>query len=96
MVLGIALASVVVASAPYWLEVPTELLWLAFFYCVISLAAIRTTPTGILRLHFRYASATAAEAVQPVIRALGAGLAFRLHADRHRFSSSPTPWPKSP
>jgi len=76
VVLGIALASVVVASAPYWLEVPTELLWLAFFYCVISLAAIRTTPTGILRLHFRYASATAAEAVQPVIRALGAGLAF--------------------
>jgi O-antigen/teichoic acid export membrane protein len=76
VVLGVALASVVVASAPYWLEVPPDLLWLAFGYCVISLAAIRTTPTGILRLHFRYASATAAEAVQPVIRALGAGLAF--------------------
>ncbi len=57
---------------------PPDLLWLAFGYCVISLAAIRTTPTGILRLHFRYASATAAEAVQPVIRALGAGLAFVL------------------
>ena len=76
VVIGIALAGAVVASAPYWLEVPSDMLWLAFIYCVISLAAIRTTPTGILRLHFRYASATAAEAVQPLIRAVGAGLAF--------------------
>jgi O-antigen/teichoic acid export membrane protein len=42
----------------------------------VSLAAIRTTPTGILRLHFRYASAAAAEAVQPVVRAAGALLAL--------------------
>jgi O-antigen/teichoic acid export membrane protein len=76
VVLGVALAGAVVASAPYWLEVPRDMLWLAFIYCAISLASIRTTPTGILRLHFRYASATAAEAVQPLIRALGAGLAF--------------------
>ncbi|MBI1402263.1 MAG: oligosaccharide flippase family protein [Porphyrobacter sp.] len=76
--LGIAIAGAVILSAPYWLKVPRELLGLAFFYCAVSLAAIRTTPTGILRLHFRYASAAAAEAVQPVIRALGAGLAFFL------------------
>jgi O-antigen/teichoic acid export membrane protein len=74
--LGIALAGAMIVSAPYWLDVPREMLWLAFGYCAISLAAIRTTPTGILRLHFQYARAAAAEAVQPLIRALGAGLAF--------------------
>jgi O-antigen/teichoic acid export membrane protein len=74
--LGIALAGAVIISAPYWLEVPQDLLWIAFFYCTISLAAIRTTPTGILRLHFQYARAAGAEAVQPVIRASGSVLAF--------------------
>ena len=74
--LGIALAGAVIVSAPYWLEVPPDLLWLAFGYCAISLAAIRTTPTGILRLHFQYARAAGAEAVQPVIRAAGSVLAF--------------------
>ena len=54
---------------------------LAFFYIAVSLAAIRTTPTGILRLHFRYASASAAEAVQPVVRAAGAVLAYALMPD---------------
>ncbi|MEE4317566.1 lipopolysaccharide biosynthesis protein [Erythrobacter dokdonensis] len=78
VVLGIALAGVVIASAPYWLEVPANLLWLAFGYCVVSLAAIRTTPTGILRLHFQYARAAGAEAVQPIIRAAGSVLAFLL------------------
>lgn len=74
--LGIVLAGAMIVSAPYWLEVPPDLLWLAFLYCVISLAAIRTTPTGILRLNFQYARAAGAEAVQPLIRAAGAGLAF--------------------
>lgn len=74
--LGLVLAGLVVASAPLWLEIPPDLLWLAFFYCVVSLATIRSTPTGILRLHFLYGKATAAEAVQPVIRAVGAVAAF--------------------
>ena len=76
--LGLALAGAVIVSAPLWLEVPPDLLWLAFGYCAISLAAIRTTPTGILRLHFQYARAAGAEAVQPVIRAAGSVLAFLL------------------
>jgi O-antigen/teichoic acid export membrane protein len=74
--LGLVLAGAVIVSAPYWLEVPPELLWLAFGYCAISLAAIRTTPTGILRLNFQYARAAGAEAVQPIIRAAGSVLAF--------------------
>ncbi len=74
--LGMVAAGLIVISVPLWLEMPSELLWLTFFYCAISLIAIRTTPTGILRLHFEYGKATAAEAVQPIIRAAGAILAF--------------------
>lgn len=74
--LGIALAGAVIISAPYWLDIPRVMLWLAFGYCAISLAAIRTTPTGILRLHFEYGRAAAAEAVQPVVRTVGAVLAL--------------------
>lgn len=76
--MGIVLAGGVILSAPYWLEVPPDQLWLAFIYCAISLAAIRTTPTGILRLHFQYARAAGAEAVQPVVRAAGSVIAFLL------------------
>jgi O-antigen/teichoic acid export membrane protein len=36
---------------------------------------MRSTPTGLLRLRFQFGRATAAEAVQPMIRALGAILA---------------------
>lgn len=74
--LGLAIAGAVILTAPLWLEVPGSLLGLAFAYVAVSLVAIRTTPTGILRLHFRYPSAAAAEAVQPVVRAAGAVLAF--------------------
>lgn len=76
VVLGVVLVGAMILSAPFWLQVPADLLGVAFAYCAVSLAAIRTTPTGILRLHFRYASAAGAEAVQPVVRAVGAGLAL--------------------
>ncbi|MEZ5692451.1 MAG: lipopolysaccharide biosynthesis protein [Altererythrobacter sp.] len=76
VVLGAALAAALVYSAQFWLPLPHDLLWVAFGYCVISLVSIRSTPTGLLRLHFRFAEATAAEAVQPIVRAIGAVLAF--------------------
>ena len=76
VVMGTAIAALLVWSAPLWLPLPAELLWLTFGYCVISLLSIRTTPIGLLRLHFKYATATAAEAVQPIIRATGAVLAW--------------------
>lgn len=78
---GTIAAAVLVLTAPLWLDVPTQLLWLTFWYCVISVATIRTTPTGMLRLHNEYGRATWAEAVQPVIRAVGAGLAWWLMPD---------------
>ncbi|AWW75746.1 hypothetical protein CD351_15040 [Erythrobacter sp. KY5] len=76
VVMGTAIAALLVWSAPFWLPLPSELLWLTFGYCVISLLSIRTTPTGLLRLRFEYATATAAEAVQPIVRAAGAVLAW--------------------
>jgi len=73
---GTILAAVLVYTAQLWLPLPDELLWVAFGFCVVSLLSIRTTPTGLLRLRFKYALATAADAVQPIVRAAGAGLAF--------------------
>ncbi|MBX7483409.1 lipopolysaccharide biosynthesis protein [Qipengyuania qiaonensis] len=75
VLLGLVLAAVLVSTAPLWLPLPPDLLPIAFGYCVISLLAIRTTPIGILRLRFAYATATAAETVQPIVRAAGAVLA---------------------
>src|SRR3546814_11519821 len=62
--LGAILAAVLVWTAQFWLPLPDDLLWLAFGFCLVSLASIRTTPTGLLRLRFQYGKATAAEAIQ--------------------------------
>lgn len=74
--MGTIAAAVLVWTAQAWLPLPDELLWVTFGYCVVSLLSIRTTPTGLLRLNFRFGTATAAEAVQPAIRAAGAVLAW--------------------
>ncbi|TNE54891.1 MAG: lipopolysaccharide biosynthesis protein [Sphingomonadales bacterium] len=75
VVVGSIAAAILVWTAQLWLPLPSDLLWLTFGYCVISLLSIRTTPTGLLRLRFKFGKATAAEAVQPAIRAAGAILA---------------------
>jgi len=81
-IIGGSLVSVlVVLTAPLWLDVPPDLMWLTLFFCVISLLTIRTTPTGILRLHSQYGKATGAEAVQPVVRTVGSVLAWWLMPD---------------
>ncbi len=75
LLLGSVLAAGLVYSTRFWLPLPDELRWLAFAYCIVSLASIRSTPTGLLRLRFKYGLSTAADAVQPIVRAIGAGLA---------------------
>ena len=75
VILGSAMAAVLVWSAQHWLPLPDDLLWVAFWFCVVSLLAMRSTPTGLLRLRFQFGRATAAEAVQPIVRAVGAVLA---------------------
>ena len=72
---GSVLAAAVAWSAPLWLPLPPDLRWTALCLCLAALCAIRSTPTGMLRLHDRYDLATAAEAVLPAIRAAGAVLA---------------------
>lgn len=76
VVMGTVIAAFVMWTAHFWLPLPSDLLWLTFGYCVVSLISIRATPTGLLRMNFKYATATAAEAVQPIIRAIGAVLAW--------------------
>lgn len=75
VILGTAMAAALVWSAQHWLPLPDDLLWVAFGFCVVSLLAMRSTPTGLLRLRFQFGRATAAEAVQPIVRAIGAVLA---------------------
>lgn len=79
--MGAVMAALLVWSAPWWLPLPTDLLWLTFGYCIVSLLSIRTTPTGLLRLRFKFGIATAAETVQPTIRAAGAVLAWLFMPD---------------
>ncbi len=74
--LGIVLTTALIYLASVWLPLPADLLPIAFAFCVVSLLSIRTTPTGLLRLRFRYAATTAADAVQPVTRTIGALLAL--------------------
>ncbi len=78
VLIGTIGAALLILTAGLWLPLPEDLYPLAFGYCVISLLSIRTTPTGLLRLRFKFAMATAAEAVQPAIRTLGALLAVFL------------------
>ncbi|MXP14897.1 oligosaccharide flippase family protein [Altererythrobacter confluentis] len=75
LLLGAILATGLVYSTRFWLPLPSELHGLALCYCLVSLASIRSTPTGLLRLRFKYGLATAADAVQPIVRAAGAVLA---------------------
>ncbi len=78
LVLGSLLAAGLVWSTTFWLPLPPELRWAAFGYCIVSLLAMRSTPTGLLRLRFRFGLATAAETIQPAVRAAGALLAVLL------------------
>lgn len=75
MVAGTLIAGVLTLSALHWVGLPAELAWPAFLFCAVSMFAIRSTPTGILRLHDRYARAASAETAIPIVRAIGAGLA---------------------
>lgn len=72
---GTLLALAAAWTAPYWLPLPPALRPLSFMMCMAFLVAIRSTPTGVLRLHDRYDLATLAEAALPATRAAGAAIA---------------------
>lgn len=75
IVVGTILAGVVLAFAGEWLPIAQQYRWPAFVFTLISLLSIRLTPTGILRLHDRYARAATADATLSVVRVVGATLA---------------------
>lgn len=72
---GSLLALAAAWTAPYWLPLPAELRPLIFLLCMAHLLAIRSTPTGVLRLNDRYDLAMLAEAALPATRAAGAAIA---------------------
>jgi O-antigen/teichoic acid export membrane protein len=75
VVAGTLVAALLLAFGGNWLPVPPELRWETFALTVVSLLAVRSTPTGILRLYNRYAQAAAADSVTSVVRILGAAAA---------------------
>lgn len=72
---GSAVAALLLGLAGSWLPVPPELRGEAFALTVVWLLAIRSTPTGILRLHDRYAKAAVADSVTSIVRIAGALIA---------------------
>ena len=72
---GTAVAVALLGFGGDWLPVPRELRPHALALTLVWLLAIRSTPTGILRLHDRYAKAAAADSTTSVVRIGGALLA---------------------
>ena len=75
IIVGISAAALLLGLAGDWLPIAPELRSATFAFTVMSLLAIRSTPTGLLRLHDRYARAAIADATTSVIRVIGAGIA---------------------
>ncbi len=69
---GTLLALLVLANAGDWLPLTSELRQATLGLTVVSLLAIRSTPTGILRLHDRYAKAATADSTTSIVRVTGA------------------------
>lgn len=76
ILVGSVAAALVLFFAGNWLPVPPELRLPAFAFTIVSLLCIRSTPTGILRLHDRYARAATADSVTSIVRIAGAGVAI--------------------
>lgn len=76
---GLVLAALVLGLAGDWLLLPEKMRLPTFLFVVASLLSIRSTPTGLLRLHDRYARAAFADATTAIVRAAGALLVVFLH-----------------
>jgi O-antigen/teichoic acid export membrane protein len=75
MLAGTVFAAALLGLAGDWLPIPWELRPHAMALTVVWLLAIRSTPTGILRLHDRYAQAAAADSTTSLVRIAGSLLA---------------------
>jgi O-antigen/teichoic acid export membrane protein len=71
---GTVAAALLLEFAGGWLPVPPELRGETFALTVVFLLAVRSTPTGILRLRDLYAQGAAADSVTSVVRIVGAAV----------------------
>ena len=69
----IALVAIVMLSP--FLGLPADLMVAAWTFCLAILVAVRSTPTGVMRLDDRFRDAAAVEAVTPLVRVVGAAVA---------------------
>lgn len=69
---GTIAAALLLYFAGDWLPIPRPQRLATFIFTVVSLLSIRSTPTGLLRLHDRFARAAAADATTSTVRVLGA------------------------
>lgn len=69
IVSGLIAGALLLFFAGDWLPIPDELRLATFGFTLVSLLSIRSTPTGILRLHDLYARAAAADATTSMVRA---------------------------
>ena len=74
VMVGTLAAALILALAGDWLPIPPDLRLPTFLFTFVSLLSIRSTPTGLLRVHDRYARAAAADATTSVMRAVGAAV----------------------
>ncbi|GAA0275780.1 lipopolysaccharide biosynthesis protein [Alteraurantiacibacter aestuarii] len=72
IIVGTIAAALILWLAGDWLPLPRELRLTAFFFTLVFLFSVRSTPTGILRLHDRYARAATADSVTSIVRVIGA------------------------
>lgn len=79
--IGVPLAVLAVWLAPLWLPLPADMRGAALGLSLVAVVALRSTPTGILRLHDRFAWGAAAEAALPATRTIGAIAAWFLRPD---------------
>jgi O-antigen/teichoic acid export membrane protein len=61
---------------PHPFGLPGDVKPYALGYALVQLVTLRSTPTGILRLHDKFSVAAAADSVQPIARLIGALLAL--------------------
>lgn len=73
-IVGSLLAFVAILALGPLLKLPHQLYGAAFGFCFALLIAVRSTPTGVLRLDQRFRDAALADSVSPSIRAVGAAL----------------------
>ena len=70
--MGALAAGLLLAFAGDWLPIAQEYRGMTFVFTLVYLLSINSTPTGILRLHDRYARAAAADATTSIVRVIGA------------------------